>query len=181
MTEKAGAKNQDKTNTVIGALVVAALLIWLGISLFGGKSDKADTTVSSPEEATNQTTHSDFIANTNLTERAVEETCEDAKYGVANGYSVVAMSNYDFQVYDTGSYDENANPIVQALWNGKRDSDKAVVKYWCYVSGADDDNITVHYISVGDNASRKDIWKSQNDLDFNSYDKEGNPEYPDLH
>lgn len=167
---------QDKLYTIIGAVVCIGVVIWLASGIFTGK--KSDDEDSSPS---NEIAHSQTVESSNLTKSAIEEACEDAKYGVADGYDVVAVSGYDFQTYDTGSYDKDGNLIIQATWNGKRKSDKETVKYWCYVSGADDENITVHYISVGNDSGRKDIWKTQKDLNFNQYDASGNPEYPDLH
>lgn len=167
---------QDKFYIIIGAIVCVGVVIWLASGIFTSKkSDDEDGSSSS------EVTQSQTVEGSNLTKSAVEETCEDAKYGVADGYDVVAMSGYDFQTYDTGSYDKDGNLIIQAMWNGKRKSDKETVKYWCYVSGADDEDITVHYISVGNGDNRKDIWKTQKDLNFNQYDGSGNPEYPDLH
>ncbi len=181
MSDKAANKKQDKVYTLLGGLVVAGLLIWLGFAMFGGSKNETANDAASELGTSSETTKSDLIENTGLTKSAVEETCEDTKYGVADGYNVIVMSNYDFQVYDTGLYDKDKNPIVQAMWNGKRESDEAIVKYWCYVSGVSDDSITVHYISVGDSADREDVWKSQTDLDYNSYNSDGSPAYPDLH
>lgn len=168
---------QDKIYTILGAIVCVGIAIWLGSGIFGSKNpDEGDNSSNS-----DKTTQSQVVEGSTLTKSAIEEICEDAKYGVADGYDVVAVSGYDFQTYDTGTYDKDGNLIIQAMWNGKRKSDKETVKYWCYISGADDKNITVHYISVGNNSDRKDVWKTQKDLNFNQYDNSGNPEYPELH
>lgn len=173
MAEQAKANpKQDKIYTIIGAIICIGFLIWLFSGVFTNKkSGNSENTASQPE----------YIEGTTITKSALEENCEDAKYGVNNGYDVIALSNYDFQTYDTGSYDKDGNLIIQAMWNGKKKSDNQTVKFWCYVSGKANENITVHYISVGNSEGRNDIWKTQKDLNANQYNKDGSPEYPELH
>ena len=48
--------------------------------------------------------------------------------------------------------------------------DKNAITFVCYISGSDKDNLTVHWIS-GNNV---DIWKSEADLMYNTYDENGN-------
>lgn len=145
----------------VGAIIALFVLIYI----VGPKK--------SPDEGA-QT--EDKLAGTNLSKNAVENACQDAKYGVNDGYSVIDISNYGFNTYEF-AYDEEGNPLIIAEWNGKKKNTDEQVKFQCYVSGANNENIKVHYIRAGGN----DIWKKESDLNYALYDKDGKPQYPELH
>lgn len=111
-----------------------------------------------------------------LTKNDIENECQDAKYGVNKGYDPIAISNYNFEMYEY-AYDKDGNDIYVATWNGKDKNTKQQVKFQCYVSGKDAQNVTVYWISAGGN----DIWKGQGDLNYASYNKDGSPMYPEMH
>lgn len=52
MSDKAANEKQDKVYTLLGGLVVAGLLIWLGFAMFGGKKTETADNVPDSSETT---------------------------------------------------------------------------------------------------------------------------------
>ncbi len=159
-------KDLSKKEKIIGwsALAVVVLII---IAMVSGGGEKIDSETGSDVQK---------IEGTNLSKNAVETACQDAKYGVNDGYKPIDMLDYNFNTYEY-AYDKDGNSIIIAEWNGKKEDTDEGVKFQCYVSGKDDKDITIHYIRAGG----QDVWKKMTDLNFDSYDKDGNPVYSELH
>lgn len=117
-----------------------------------------------------------YIEGTHLTQKAVEDICTDAKYGINDKYNPILISDYHFQSSHY-AYDENGNTIIESTWNGEQKSNGEKVAFICYVSGGNDDELSVIHIRAGGD----EIWKKQSDLDFATYKENGDPMYPDLH
>lgn len=158
-------KDLTKKEKLIGWGFIALIAIIIVAIIAGGSKNGESADTTSPEK----------IQSTNLSKDAVENACQDAKLGVNdNGYNPIDVWDYNFTTYDY-SYDKDGNSIIVAEWNGKKDDEQ--VKFQCYVSGKDDESIKVYWVRAGG----KDIWKGEGDVKYASYDKDGNPVYPDLH
>ncbi|MCR5700127.1 MAG: cell envelope integrity protein TolA [Candidatus Saccharibacteria bacterium] len=126
------------------------------------------------EEAQAQEKQAEQKTASRLPDDIVEQECQDAKYYIQSSYykntvkSLISISNYNFGVYED-AYDKDGDRILMARWNGN-DKNKNAITFVCYISGSDKDNLTVHWIS-GNNV---DIWKSEADLMYNTYDENGN-------
>lgn len=159
-------KDLSKKEKIIGWTVLAFIAIVVIAAVSGGSAEKENS----------ENVETNLIQGTNISKDAVENACTDAKYGINDEYDPIDALNYEFNSYDY-AYDKDGNSIILSEWNGKKKDSDESVKFQCYVSGADDDSISVIYIRAGG----KDIWKSMNDLYYHSYDKDGKPQYPDLH
>lgn len=112
---------------------------------------------------------------TPLSEEAAEKECQDAKYYKdSNIYknnvdSIISVSDYNLSIVRGGTYDADGNNILGVYWNGKNKNGD-LFRFECYISGNNDNDLTVHYIA----GNLKDIWKTYADLEHNSYDKDGN-------
>ena len=176
--ENQGQQGNKQTNSYKELLknliifVAIILLLWLVFTIVNNQSNNNTGDESLPEENAD----SSFLEGTQISEHGLEAACQDAKYGTANDdRSVVDISNYNFRTMPY-SYDANGNRIMIAMWNGEN-ADGESIGYQCYASGANDDEITVYYISV----AGETIWGSMEILDENSYTEDGVPEYPEYH
>ncbi len=135
---------------------------------------QAEAEAKAKEEAQAQEKQAEQKTASRLSDDIVEQECQDAKYYMQSSYykntvkSLISISNYNFGVYED-AYDKDGNRMLMARWNGN-DKNKNAITFVCYISGSDKDNLTVHWIS-GNNV---DIWKSEADLMYNTYDKNGN-------
>lgn len=156
----------------LGALVVAVLIIVIGVAI--GSNSGSETATGEEGATTEETTTTvEYIGDSNLTQNGLEVACQDANLGVTDdGRTVVRILDYNFSATTYGNYDADGNPIVIVMWNGK-DADDETLRFTCYASGPDDDNITVYYITAGG----EDIYGSTTFLDSNSYTADGRAQY----
>ena len=165
-SENALAKffNSHRKGCIIGGAVALFLIIGC-IAAAASPSEPTDTNKKEETKTTDTSKQEEKIEGTNLTESAVEEACQDAKYNRYNGYDIILATNYNFGVFKTGDTDEAGNPMLMVRWNGKDKSTKETVMFICYVSGSSDDNITEWWIK----ANNTDIWKSEADYNYNAF------------
>lgn len=159
--------------------VIIAILV-LGIGGIGAsqpnQSEQNDTNRSNIERSSDTEAIETSKESVGPTKNAIENECQDAKYGVNKGYDPISVGNYKFEVHDW-AYTEDGTPLQLATWNGKNKASGEQVRFDCYFSGKSDDDIVIYYISAG----TQPIWKSQADVDFASYNKDGTPYFPEMH
>lgn len=169
-------KNQEThkkshKNYVIAAIVILGLAI---LAVAGGSSVEEEQTKNEHPES-QEASQSAESEKTPLSEEAAEKECQDAKYYQNSDYyrnnvgNIISVSEYNFNMLGDGTYDSDGNSIFGVYWSGKGKNGEKIT-FSCYISGPNDDNLTVHYIS----GNLNDIWKSTADLMYNSYDKDGN-------
>jgi len=135
---------------------------------------QAQAEAKAKEEAQAQEKQAEKKTASRLSDSIAEQECQDAKYYMQSSYynnnvkDIISISNYNFGVYED-AYDKDGNRMLMVRWNGK-DKSKNIITFVCYISGSDKDNLTVPWIS-GNNV---DIWKSEADLMYNTYDENGN-------
>lgn len=143
-------------------IIAAVVILVIGIIILG----------SSKKEDTNKTEKSDEVKTANVVdEDFAEEYCQDAKFygSTLNNYSLIDVWDYNKQFIESGSYDKDGNTIYMLRWNGKNKITDRRATFVCYISGSDQDHVTMHYLGIDDVAL-------QGRHDFQGYTKDGQPE-----
>lgn len=87
-----------------------------------------------------------------VSEGAAEQYCQDAglleEYISLEDNSIINLASYNKYYTDSGSVDEDGNPIWVFQWNGKNKQTGEPILFVCQVSGVDDNSIELHSLAI---------------------------------
>ena len=105
-----------------------------------------------------------------VSESATKQFCKDQVISRHPQIGSIKVSDYfgdykEFYNHDN-TFDKNGDYIIRFQWNGKNKQTDQNILFSCYVSGRNDSDMTLHYLSAG----VLDLYGS---LSFENYDKDG--------